>query len=59
MIYILAVVMFFAVGIMGGYHIWSVSRGETSVEAQDHEIYHNRAKTRGEVSLFAFSYPLP
>ena len=51
MIYILAVVMFFAVGIMGAFHLRSVSRGETSVEAQDHETYHTRAKSRGEVSL--------
>lgn len=51
MTYIIAVVMFLAVGIMGGYHLWSVSRGETSVEAQDHEVYHTRAKTRGEVSF--------
>lgn len=54
MIYILAVVMFFAVGIMGAFHLRSVSRGETSVEAQDHETYHTRAKSRGEVSLLEF-----
>ncbi|EKM78985.1 hypothetical protein AGABI1DRAFT_75570 [Agaricus bisporus var. burnettii JB137-S8] len=56
MIYILAVVMFFAVGIMGGFHLRSVSRGETSVEAQDHETYRTRAKSRGET--FVNSYDL-
>jgi palmitoyltransferase len=49
MIYILAVVLFLAVGIMGGYHFWGVANGETSIEAQDNEVYRSKAKTRGEV----------
>lgn len=49
MIYILSIVLFLAVGIMGGYHLYSTAHGETSVEAQDHDIYRNRAKERGEV----------
>ncbi|KAF9444856.1 zf-DHHC-domain-containing protein [Macrolepiota fuliginosa MF-IS2] len=51
MIYILAVVLCIAVGIMGGYHIWEVANGETSVEAQDHEVYRNRAKERSESTI--------
>jgi len=47
--YILAVVLFFAVSVMGGYHLLGVAKGETSVEAQDHEIYRIKAKNRGEV----------
>ncbi|KAJ3567662.1 hypothetical protein NP233_g6217 [Leucocoprinus birnbaumii] len=56
MIYILALVLFFAVSIMGGYHLWSVANGETSVEAQDHEVYRSQAKRRGED--FVNSYDL-
>jgi len=48
-IYILAVVLFFAVSMMGGYHLLGVAKGETSVEAQDYEIYRMKAKNRGEV----------
>ena len=32
------------------YQLWTVSCGETSVEAQDHDVYRNVAKSRGEVS---------
>lgn len=56
MIYILAIVLFFAVSIMGGYHLHGVVNGETSVEAQDHEIYKSKAKRRGE--KFVNSYDL-
>lgn len=52
MIYILSVVLCLAVGIMGGYHLWSIAQGETSVEAQDHEVYRKKAKERGEVCSF-------
>ncbi|KAF9001502.1 DHHC palmitoyltransferase-domain-containing protein [Cyathus striatus] len=54
MVYILALVMCFAVGVMVAYHIWSVSNGETAVEAQDFEVYRNRAKARDEA--FVNSY---
>jgi palmitoyltransferase len=47
--YILAAVMAFAVGVMCAYHVWTVSSGETTVEAQDHEVYRNMATSRGEV----------
>lgn len=56
MIYILSVVLCFAVGVLGSYHLWGVSNGETSVEAQDHEQYRNRAKARRET--FVNSYDL-
>lgn len=56
MIYILAVVLCFAVGVMLAWHLWGVTNGETSVEAQDHEQYSNRAKARDEV--FVNSYDL-
>lgn len=56
--YILATVLGFAVSIMGLWHLWSVARGETSVEAQDHEVYRKVAKGRGEVIFLLFS-PFP
>jgi palmitoyltransferase len=34
---------------MAGYHLWSAARGETSVEAQDNEVYRKISKGRGEV----------
>lgn len=54
--YILAVVMFFAVTVMGGYHLWSIANAETTVESQDHEHYRKIAKSRGDV--FVNSYDL-
>ena len=54
--YILAVVMFFAVTIMAGYHFFSVASAETSVESQDHEQYRKIARGRGED--FVNSYDL-
>ena len=54
--YILAVVMFFAVTIMAGYHFLSITSAETSVESQDHEQYRKIAKDRGE--KFVNSYDL-
>ncbi|KAG6848936.1 hypothetical protein H0H93_012667 [Arthromyces matolae] len=56
LIYLLAAVLCLAVGIMCSYHVWSVSWGETAVEAQDHEVYTKRAKSRGET--FINSYDL-
>jgi hypothetical protein len=38
-----------AVGIMLLWHLWTVSLGETSVEAQDHEVYRKMARGRGDV----------
>lgn len=49
MIYILCVVLCFAVGVMLTFHLWGVAKGETSVEGQDHEHYSKVAKSRGEV----------
>jgi palmitoyltransferase len=56
MIYILAAVLGFAVGVMLAFHLWGVANAETSVEAQDHEHYRNLAKSRGET--FVNSYDL-
>jgi hypothetical protein len=53
--YILAAVMAFAVGVMCAYHVWTVSSGETTVEAQDHEVYRKMATSRGEVRVLAHS----
>ena len=49
MIFILSVVLCFAVGVMLSYHLYGISRGETTVEAQDHEEYRKKAKRRNEV----------
>jgi palmitoyltransferase len=57
MIYILSVVLGLAVGIMFGWHVWcGVAAAETSVEAQDHEVYRKVAKERGEVCSTPVSY---
>ena len=47
--YMLSVVLCIAVFIMLSWHLWAVARGETSVEAQDHEVYKRIAKDRGDV----------
>lgn len=39
---------------MCGWHIWSVAKGETSVEGHDFEAYRSVAKARGEVFVNAF-----
>ncbi|KAJ7759461.1 hypothetical protein DFH07DRAFT_1023886 [Mycena maculata] len=54
--YILAVVMFLAVGIMCSYHLWTIAHGETTVESHDHEVYRRIAKSRDE--SFVNSYDL-
>ncbi|THU96403.1 zf-DHHC-domain-containing protein [Dendrothele bispora CBS 962.96] len=54
--FILSCVLCFAVGIMLIVALWSVMKGETSVEAQDHEIYMKVALSRGEA--FINSYDL-
>jgi len=56
MSYMLSIVLCLAVFIMLLWHIWSISKGETSVEAQDHEIYRKIAKERGEVSVFTLYF---
>jgi len=56
MTYILSVVICLAVGVMVSFHLWGIANGETSVEAQDHEVYRTRAKSRGET--FINSYDL-
>ena len=56
MMYILCIVLCFAVGVMLSWHMYGVMWGETSVEAQDHEQYRRRAKERDEE--FVNSYHL-
>ncbi|KAJ7726293.1 hypothetical protein B0H14DRAFT_3899821 [Mycena olivaceomarginata] len=56
LVYILAVVMALAVGIMCGFHLWTVAHGETTVESQDHDTYRRMAKARNET--FINSYDL-
>ncbi|KAH7884266.1 DHHC palmitoyltransferase-domain-containing protein [Phlebopus sp. FC_14] len=55
-VYMLSVVVCFAVTIMLLWHLWGVARGETSVEMQDHDVYRKMAKERGET--FVNSYDL-
>ena len=49
MIYILSAVLCLAVGVMLAYHLTLIAGGETSVEAQDNEVYLRQAKERNEV----------
>jgi hypothetical protein len=49
MMYILCVVLCFAVTVMGAWHIYGITSGETSVEGQDNELYRKRAKARDQV----------
>jgi len=61
MVYILSLVLCFAVGVMLVYHLYGVTYGETSVEAQDHEEYRKKARQRNEVYLIlskAIIYPI-
>ena len=51
MIYILSVVLCFAVSVMLVFHLYGIVYGETSVEVQDHEVYRRQAKERNEVCL--------
>lgn len=56
--YILSGVLCLAVGIMLTWHLLSIAAGETSVEAQDHEVYRKVAKRRGDVSFCYHSLSL-
>ena len=49
MVYILSVVLCFAVAVMLTYHLSLIAYGETSVESQDNEVYLRHAKERNEV----------
>lgn len=53
LLFILAAVICLALLIMCGWHIWSIAKGETSVEGHDFEAYRRVAKTRGEVHIMA------
>ncbi|PAV16398.1 zf-DHHC-domain-containing [Pyrrhoderma noxium] len=54
LIYILSVVLCFAVGIMCLWHLHSISIGETSVEGHDHSMYRKVAESRGETFINCF-----
>ncbi|KAL5504424.1 hypothetical protein ACEPAH_8499 [Sanghuangporus vaninii] len=56
LIYILSVVLCFAVGVMLTWHLWGIARGETSVESHDYDVYRKTAKERGQT--FENSYDL-
>ncbi|KAJ8084617.1 hypothetical protein PM082_003391 [Marasmius tenuissimus] len=56
LLFILAGVLFFAVGAMFLFHLYSVMKGETSVESQDHGVYRKVALSRAET--FVNSYDL-
>ncbi|KAJ7587347.1 DHHC palmitoyltransferase-domain-containing protein, partial [Mycena floridula] len=56
MIFVLSTVLCLAVGVMLMYHLWTVAKGETTVEAQDHDVYRRVARNRGE--SFQNSYDL-
>jgi len=47
--YMLSVALCISVFIMLSWHLWAVARGETAVEAQDHEVYKRIANDRGDV----------
>ena len=49
MSYRLAIVICFAVTVMGASNLYGIALGETSVEAQDHAQYRKIARGRGEV----------
>ena len=54
MVYVLSVVLCLAVGVMLIYHLTLIAYGETSVEAQDNDVYLRQAKERNEVFLIHF-----
>lgn len=56
LIYVLCFVLWLAVSIMLTWHLWGVVKAETSVEGQDHDIYRNVAKQRGDVSDLWFGF---
>ena len=49
LIYVLSVVICFAVGVMLTYHLYEIAYGETGVESQDNDVYRRQAKERNEV----------
>lgn len=50
LIYIIAIAMGLAVTAMVSWHLWLVSKGQTSVENHDASHYRKIASSRGEVS---------
>jgi len=54
MLWILAVALGLAIVIMALWQLWSIGRGETSVEANDNDFYRSLAKARGHVYINPF-----
>jgi palmitoyltransferase len=50
LIYIIALALGIAVGAMFSWHLYLISKGETSVENHDFGTYRKLAKGRGQVS---------
>ena len=57
LIYVLSVVICFAVGVMLTYHLYEIAYGETGVESQDNDVYRRQAKERNEVYYYYYSIP--
>jgi palmitoyltransferase len=51
LIYIIALALGIAVGAMLSWHLYLISKGETSVENHDFGTYRKLAKGRGQVSI--------
>lgn len=51
LIYVLSLALGFAVGIMLMWHLYLISRAESTVENHDHTRYEQISSSRGTVSL--------
>jgi palmitoyltransferase len=47
---VLSIAIGFAVPILGGWHVYMVARGETSIESHDNDYLERKAKEEGLVS---------
>ncbi|KAF8582995.1 zf-DHHC-domain-containing protein [Ramaria rubella] len=52
--YILSVVICLAVAVMCSWHLWSVAKGETTVENHDFEAYRKLAQSRDDTFVNSF-----
>lgn len=48
--WVLSVAIGFAVPVLGGWHVYMVARGETSIESHDNDYLERKAKEEGLVS---------
>lgn len=51
LIYIICIALGFAIGSMLVWHLWLISRGQTTVESHDASHYKNVAKNRGGAAV--------